>query len=131
MLRIPVDKVCMVIQLAREALGTDPPDDDPATHDGDDGHPHPSTEDYDEEPAFDGLFDYVDSLNGDELSDLLALAWLGRGDYMAEDWPQAQADADAEISDADGVAEVIQDPTLPDDLVAGMEALGYACVEDR
>ena len=127
MLRIPVDKVCVIVQMAREALGREPSEDLPARVDGD-GDPLPSTEEYDEE-RIDALFDYVDSLNADELADLLALAWLGRGDFSPDEWPAAQSEADEEITDGDGVAEIIQDPTLPDDLSAGLEMLGYECSE--
>lgn len=123
MLRIPVDKVCTLIALAREALGMEPVEE---TEPAGGGFPLPSTEDYDE-AVYDPLFDYADALNGDELADLLALSWLGRGEVSAGDWRQAIDDAEAELADGDGLAELIQHPTLPDDLEAGLEALGYAC----
>lgn len=128
MLRIPLDKVCMIIALAREALGLEPAE-ETTPADGGSGLPLPSSEEY-EESAYDPLFDYVDGLNGDELADLLALAWLGRGDVSAEEWSEACADAEEELADGDGLAELIQHPMLPDDLTAGLEALGYSCVED-
>lgn len=123
MLRIPLDKIETIVSLARGALGYCPEDDDtaePAT--GGDGHPLPSTEDY-ESVSNDALFDYVDALNGDELADLLALSWLGSGE--ASDWPTAQKCAEEELADGDGLAELLQNPTLPDALVVGLEALGY------
>ena len=125
MLRIPVDKVCTLIALARETLGLEPADEaEPAGG----GFPLPSCEEYDE-AASDPLFEYADGLNGDELADLLALAWLGRGEYTAEEWPAAIEDAETELTDGDGLAELIQHPTLPDDLLAGLELLGYGCGE--
>lgn len=123
MLRIPVDKVCTLIALARETLGLEPMEEaEPVGG----GYPLPSSEEYDE-AAFDPLFDYADGLNGDELADLLALAWLGRGDVSADEWHQAVEDAETELADGDGLAELIQHPTLPDDLLAGLEALGHGC----
>lgn len=127
MLRIPLDKVETIVALAREALGCCPDDDaeiEPAT--GGDGHPLPTTEDY-ESVAGNALFDYVDALNGDELADLLALSWLGSGD--ASDWPSAQKTAEDELADGDGLAELLQNPTLPDDLLAGLDALGHGEAE--
>jgi hypothetical protein len=132
-LRIPLDKVCIIVALAREGLsapspdGEEPPPGAPQS-DTDEGA-LPPVEDYDEAGAFDPLFDYVDALNGDELADLLALVWLGRGDYAGEEWAEAQAAADDETGDGDAVAEIIQDPQLPDDVAAGLEALGYECPE--
>lgn len=120
MLRIPVDKVWVVIRMAREALGREPAE--PPDHL--DGDPLPSSEQYDE-ARFDAVFDYVDSLNGDELADLLALSWLGQADGSGDGWEMLRAAADDEVSDGDGVAEIVQDPTLPDDLEAGLESLGY------
>lgn len=121
MLRVPVDKVCVVIALAREALGNEPPD-EAAPSDGVDGQPFPSSEDYDD-TRFDALFDYVDALNGDELADLLALCRLGDGE--SDDWDEACTQAEDEVAAGDAVAQLIQHPTLPDDLAAGLEALGY------
>lgn len=122
MLRIPLDKIQTVIALAREALGQCP-DEEAVPTNGSDGQPLPSSEDYDQDVAFDALFDYVDALNGDELADLLALSWLGQ-DGSAADWPTTQAVAEDEIADGDGLAEFLQNPTLPDDLEAGLEVLG-------
>lgn len=130
MLRIPLDKVCVVIGMARDALGREPRDEEFAPVDGAaEGAPLPSSEDYDAAGS-DSLFDYVDALNGDEVADLLALVWVGRGDFGLAEWGEAQAQADDETGDGDAIAELLQDPTLPDDLVAGLEALGYDCPED-
>lgn len=130
MLRIPLDKVCVVIEMARDVLGREPRDEEEAPVDGHgEGTPLPSSEDYDAAGS-DALFDYVDALNGDEVADLLALVWVGRGDFGRDDWSEAQTQADDETGDGDVIAELLQDPTLPDDLVAGLEALGYDCPED-
>lgn len=127
MLRIPLDKVETIVTLAREALGACPEDDDTEPATGGDGHPLPSTEDY-EGVAGDVLFEYVDALNGDELADLLALSWLGSGE--ANDWPSAQSAAEEELADGDGLAELLQNPTLPDDLVAGLDVIGTGVIPD-
>ncbi|MGE5548144.1 MAG: DUF3775 domain-containing protein [Solirubrobacterales bacterium] len=129
MLRIPLDKVCIIVEMAREALGSEPPEGSVMLVDGEEAGVLPSTEDYDGAQASDSLFDYVDALNGDELSDLLALVWVGRGDFIPSEWQDAQEEADVELSDGDALAEIIRDPTLPDDLIAGLEALGYDCPE--
>ncbi len=130
MLRISVDKVRSIVTLARDAFGREPEEGTVVHVDGEaDGLPLPSSEDYDA-AAGDALFDYVDALNGDEVADLLALLWLGRGDHGRGEWPGIQSQADEAVGDGDVVAEVLQDPSLPADLAAGLEALGYDCPEE-
>lgn len=131
MLRIPLDKLCVIITMARQSLGREAPESDFVPMDGSDseGAPLPSSEEYDEAGQL-PLFDYVDALNGDELADLLALVWVGGGEFSGGDWPEAVAAAEEELADGDGVAEILQDPTLPGDLIAGLEALGYDCPEE-
>jgi hypothetical protein len=131
MLRVPFDKLCVVIAMAREAMGKEPAaeTEDLILDDGDEEVP-PADEDEGDDPGYDALFDYVDSLNSDELGDLLALVWVGRGDFDRDEWSAAQNAADEEIDDGDAVAEILQDPTLPDDLIAGLEELGYDCPEE-
>jgi Protein of unknown function (DUF3775) len=41
----------------------------------------------------------IDALNDDEQAELVALMWLGRGDYTLEEWDTAMADAAAARSD--------------------------------
>lgn len=127
-LRITLDKVVTIIRMARESLGAVPNEVEIVPMDGEGALP--SSEDYEEGLTGNGLFDYVDGLREDEIGDLLALAWLGRGDFTSDEWPEAQQAADDEIGDGDAIAEIIQDPLLPDDLIAGLEALGYDNPED-
>jgi hypothetical protein len=41
----------------------------------------------------------INALNDDELDELVALMWLGRGDYLLDDWNTALADAALARSD--------------------------------
>lgn len=133
MLRITLDKIVTIIGLARAALGSEPSDIDAVVPVDDAAEPQgalPSSEDYEESPITNALFEYVDALRDDEIADILALAWLGRGDFSTDEWAEAQQTADDELGDGDAIAEIIQDPLLPDDLIAGLEALGYENPED-
>lgn len=127
-LRITLDKVVTIIRMARETLGAVPSEVEIVPMDGEGALP--SSEDYEEGVTGNGLFDYVDALRDDEIGDVLALAWLGRGDFAPDEWSEAQQAADDEIGDGDAIAEIIQDPLLPDDLIAGLEVLGYDNPED-
>lgn len=45
------------------------------------------------------VVDTVNDLNDDEQAELVALMWLGRGDYSLAEWETAVADAEAARSD--------------------------------
>ena len=74
------------------------------------------------------LTSFIDSLSEDEQIDLVALAWLGRDDYVASDWPAVREDAAAAHNDR--TAEyLIGIPLLGDFLEEGLSMLGYSCEE--
>ncbi|MBK5962897.1 hypothetical protein CCR95_02020 [Thiocystis minor] len=59
-------------------------------------------------------------------AELVALLWLGRGDYSLEEWEAAVDDAIGEYS-LSAAAYLIGHPTAPDDLEEGLIAHGYSC----
>ena len=50
------------------------------------GHLH---EDYDQDGTADQIRGVIEGLDVDEQADLVALVWIGRGDFEAEEWPAA------------------------------------------
>ena len=66
---------------------------------------------------------FIDGLNVDEKAHLTALAWVGRGAFEAEDYAEAVSTAlrQATTPTAD---YLIGMPHLPENLEAGMEAMG-------
>jgi Protein of unknown function (DUF3775) len=46
-------------------------------------------EDYADDPTFEELRSFLADQNDDELKELLALTWLGRGDFTVEEWQSA------------------------------------------
>ncbi len=69
------------------------------------------------------LFDYVSDLNEDEAANLVAIMWVGRDSFEADDWDEALATAKAEAT-APTANYLSGMPELPDHLEAGLEALG-------
>lgn len=66
---------------------------------------------------------FIDSLNEDEQTSLVALAWVGRGAFEAEDFADALATARAEATTP--TADYLMGmPHLAENLEAGLEALG-------
>jgi hypothetical protein len=71
----------------------------------------------------------VDALNADEQAALIALAWIGRGDYDAEDWEEAIALA-AERNEEGDAGEYLLGMDLVGDLITeGLAAFGLSIEE--
>ncbi|PQO23823.1 hypothetical protein C2I36_05835 [Rhodobacteraceae bacterium WD3A24] len=69
------------------------------------------------------LHAFIDSMNVDEKASLVALAWVGRGAYEAENFAEALeiARAEATTPTADYLMGM---PHLAENLEAGLEAMG-------
>ena len=69
------------------------------------------------------LRELIDDLNVDEAAELIALAWIGRGDYDAAEWQEAVAEA--KQRDKRRTAKYLLGmPMLGDWLEEGLEAIG-------
>jgi hypothetical protein len=67
-------------------------------------------------------------LNEDEQASLIALAWIGRGDYDADDWEEARNLA-RERNMRDPAGYLLGIEMLGDMLEEGLEALGLSLDE--
>lgn len=70
------------------------------------------------------LFAAIRSLNIDERQELLALMWVGRGDFSATEWEDALSMA-AERDNGREAKYLIGTPLLGDYLEEGLAALGF------
>lgn len=125
-LNISADAVCYIIAKAREFdVKVDPVEPDPGSNpiDSDESE---ILQDYPDDPTEDELRQAIDDLNVDEIVDLIALAWVGRGDFGPEEWEAAKALA-RERHHAHSAAYLMGIPTLPEYLEEGFSALGHAC----
>ena len=66
----------------------------------------------------------VESLNVDAQRDLLALLWIGRGDFESNDWSHARRQA-REVSHLHVGRYLAETPLASDYLIEGLSALGY------
>jgi hypothetical protein len=80
------------------------------------------------DPAHDELTDVIDSLNLEEQINLVALLWLGRGDYVPEEWDDALLTARERHTEHTG-EYLIGVPIAGDHIETGLNALGFSCVE--
>jgi Protein of unknown function (DUF3775) len=126
MLTIALEKLAYIIEKAREfdaevpidpgaATGSDPADDDERQ----------ILLDTPDNPTEEELRDAIDGLNLDEREELLALMWLGRGDYDAGDWSEALRQARDTPSETEA-SYLLGTPLLADYLEEGVAALGLS-----
>lgn len=70
----------------------------------------------------DGL---IEAMAEDEAHDLVALLWVGRGDFEPEEWAEARRTAREEATAPLG-RYLADQPQLADHLEAGLEAMGVS-----
>jgi hypothetical protein len=127
-LGIAPDKVCFLIARARQFHAkVEPVVADPGDNVTDDGF-REILEDYDDDPVVLEMRQFIEGLNEEEYTNLLALMWLGRGDYAKEEWADILADARA-IEDERGPRYLIGTPLLADYLSEALDQLGYSCAD--
>ena len=72
------------------------------------------------------LKDAIAQLNIDEQCQLVALAWIGRGDYTKDEWREALRIA-AQRHTEHTAEYLIGMPLLGEYLEAGLDAFGFSC----
>jgi uncharacterized protein DUF3775 len=120
MLTIPLEKLAYIVEKARE-FDAEVPAEAGEGSDAVDDRDVAILEDTPDNPTMEELRDAIDGLNLDEREELLALLWLGRGDFAT--WREALAQA----RDTDTKREsdyLIGTPLLADYLEEGLSALG-------
>ena len=125
---INTDKVCFLIVKAREfdvKTGVDDPDpdnDNSASYDADE------LQDFTDDPTLQEIKMFVDDLNEDEQIDLVALMWLGRGDYLTSEWEDARTEAIRARDEHGHTAEyLLGAPLLGDYLEEALSQFGQSC----
>ena len=127
---VVLETVCYVINRARAVMADlDPLDDEPGHHAADDVVRDDLPEEDEgavDNAELDDLKAFIDSLNDDEQADLVALTWVGRGTYTAEDWDEA-----VEIAHEEHPKRVarylLSQPLLADELEEGLSEMGLSC----
>jgi hypothetical protein len=127
-LSISPEKICFIVVKAREFDVKD------AVTDPDEGS-NPSDdamisvlEDHRDDPVAQELRGFIGALTEDEQVDLVALAWLGRGDGTLGDWPELRAEAQRAHNNRTA-SYLLGMPLLPDHLEDGLSQFGLSCEE--
>ncbi len=128
----PLETICRLILRARELEAQVPSVAEEETADDvddfdDDGDQALSVLDDD---LNDGVEEEVqallEDLAEDQLAELVALAWVGRGTYDASEWDEAFAEA-GELGADERIDELLDMPLLAGHLDAGLAAFDYSC----
>jgi hypothetical protein len=125
-LNISPEKVCYILVKAREFdAKVEPVEPDPGSNPADSGVGE-ILEDRADDPTLAELRAAIDGLNDDEVIDLIALAWVGRGDFSKDGWEEARALA-RERHRRRSASYLVGMPALGDYLEEGLAALGHSC----
>ncbi len=84
--------------------------------------------DHEDDPVYLELKSTIDDLEPDQQETLVALMWLGRGDYTVEEW-EAALEAAHELHNDRTAEYLIATPLVADYLEEGLNLLGYSCEE--
>jgi len=125
-LSISPEKVCYIIAKAREFdakdVVTDPDD---ASNPADDAMIS-VLEDHRDDPVVQEIAAAIFGMSEDEQIDLVALAWLGRGDGSIEDWNELRAEA-ARAHNKRTASYLLGTPLLADYLDEALSQFGHSC----
>lgn len=124
-LEIAPEKVAHVIIKAREfdakvGAWNDTPEEGDADED-----PSAILEDFSNDPTAAEIAGFIDALNDDEQVNLVALAWVGRGTFEAEEFDEAVETARNEQINSTA-SYLLGLPLLADYLEEGLEKLGFS-----
>ena len=123
MLTIPLEKLAYIVTKAREFDAEVPPvDEDSGSNPSDDAE-RDVLEFGANNPTHQELTDAIDSLSDRERVELLALTWLGRGDYTKE-WREILEEAHR-VHDERETQYLVGTPLLADYLEEALSQLGY------
>jgi hypothetical protein len=127
-LNIDPEKVCFLILKAREFdAKVEPNEPDPGSNPIDDDE-REILVDYAGDPSLEELRSAIDALDDDEIIDLIALVWVGRGDFTRDEWENARALA-ADRHRRGSADYLLGIPTLGDLVEEGLAELGYSCTD--
>ena len=121
---LSIDVVSYIIVKAREFdAKVEPVEEDPGSDAADDGE-RIILEDFADDPTYQELREAIEDLDEDASCELVALMWIGRGTYDAEDWEEALETARQEATNS-AADYLTGTPQLGDFLEEGLVAMGY------
>lgn len=128
MLTISLEKLAFIIEKAREFDAESAPVNENERADGEDERLEAILDETRSNPTYQELVASIESLNDDERDEIIALTWLGRGDFSKQEWRQAKATAH-ERHNGREAQYLAGTPLLADYLEEAASQLGYSLEE--
>ncbi|RAI58728.1 DUF3775 domain-containing protein [Roseicella frigidaeris] len=126
-LGISLETVATVVDHARAVQVTE--ETDPAQLSEDENSEAALLQENPDDLTEDSLREFIDGLNEDEQAALIALAWVGRGDFGSEEWEEALRLA-AERNENGGAGDYLLGMDMVGDLLSeGVAAFGLSLEE--
>jgi len=128
----PLDMLCRIVLRAKEleaqVPASDPDEDSDNVDDYDDegGEALSVLENELNTGVEEELRVALDDLADDQIAQVVALAWVGRGTYDVSEWDDACAEANDEDPES-RIDELMDMPLLASHLEAGLAAFDYSC----
>ncbi len=123
---IDAETVCRIVIKARQFdVKEDVVEEDYGANPADEGF-RDVLANYRDDPVFEELKTFIDDLDVDQQCELVALMWVGRGDFESKEWAQALKTARQEHT-ARTADYLLGTPTLADYLGEGLAAFGMSC----
>jgi hypothetical protein len=134
MLDTDLETICWLIVKVREfevedAMPTEAGDDDATlTPDSEEALEEADESRAQEDPIYAEAKRVIDELNEESQIELVALTWLGRGDYTGPDeWQEALDEAANRHAEINTAEYLLGNPLLADYLEEGLSQLGLSC----
>jgi hypothetical protein len=133
-LMTPLETICRLILRAKEMEAQvpagdddeDPDNVDDLDDDGEGGGALSVLEDELDDSVEEEVRSTLDDLAEDQLAEVVALAWVGRGTYDSSEWDEAFAEAN-DLDPEQRIEELLDMPLLGGYLEAGLAAFDYSC----
>ena len=123
---ITADKVCRIILKARQFdAKEDVVEEDYGSNPADEGF-RPVLASYGDDPVYQELTTFIDDLDIDEQCELVALTWVGRGDFSKHEWNAALSLARQEHTERTA-DYLLGTPLLSDYLEEGLTQFDLSC----
>ncbi|WP_205687961.1 DUF3775 domain-containing protein [Ciceribacter ferrooxidans] len=127
-LSISPEKVCFIVVKAREFDAKDEPTIPDSGSNPSDDHMYSVLEDNPDDPVVEEITSLIYDMNIDEQVDLVALAWLGRGDGTIAEWADIRAEA-ARAHNNKTAEYLLGLPLLADYLEEALSQFDMSCAD--
>lgn len=128
MQNISSEKVCFIIVKTREFdAKVAPVIEDPGDNPTDDNEVEVLA-DYPDDPVYEELTTFMESMSVDELVELHALVMLGRGDVDMDGWAEAVQTAQDDLDD-NLPHRLLEIPLISDYLAEALSQFGHSCAD--